>query len=103
MPYILEKKAYKYILNGLGRRMFNVDKRDKEFATYSSILLGISTQMHLCLTENCSGNNVISPPHNVLTQGSLLSTEGNICNSIYGGKMLLNRQDAPQTSVLWQE
>ena len=50
-------------------------------------LLGISTQMHLWLTDNCSGNKVISAPHHVLTKGSLLSTEGNICSSIYGGKI----------------
>ena len=49
-------------------------------------LLRISTQMHLWLTENYSGNKVISAPHHVLTQGSLLSTEGNICSSIYGGR-----------------
>ena len=49
-------------------------------------LMGISTQMHLWLTDNCSGNKVISAPHHVLTQGSLLSTEGNICSSIYGGR-----------------
>lgn len=49
-------------------------------------LLGISTQMHLWLTDNCSGNKVISTPQHVLIQGSLLSTEGDICSSIYGGR-----------------
>lgn len=36
MTYILEKKAYKYILHRLGGRMFNGDRHGKKFVTYGS-------------------------------------------------------------------
>ena len=72
-------------------------------------LLRISTQMHLWLTENCSGNKVISAPHHVLTQGSFLSMEGNICSSIYGGrkcysagKTLLSLVSCGRSKFSWQ-